>query len=88
MRKVISCRLDILCVSSLQRKSREKIFTLTASEPKLFHWSVWVKLTHKRKMMEQIYSYDSSEYFCEFNEPEIAEIDGLHLLLAVNTACC
>lgn len=47
-----------------------------------------VKLMHKHKMIDQIQSYDSSECFCEFNEPEIVEIDRLGLLLAVYTACC
>lgn len=39
-------------------------------------------------MMDQIQSYDSSEYFCEFNEPEIVENDGLNFLLVAYTACC
>lgn len=43
---------------------------------------------YKHKIMDQTQSYDSTEYLCEFNEPEIVQINRLDLLLAVYTACC
>lgn len=38
---------------------------------------------YKHKMMDQIHSYDPTEYLYEFNEPEIVETGRLDLLLAV-----